>query len=189
MVSVMTVLVTLMLQVSYVPRTHDEPLAEIAIQITEAQPVEEVIGKPVRIIIPAIGVDAFIEDVGLVENGKLDVPEGRENAGWYELGPRPGKRGSAVIDGHLDIGGKPGVFWDLDRLQPGDEVIVIDEFGTSRTFRMKKGETYPVADAPMHEIFANKEAYRLNLITCAGTWREELDHYDQRLVVYAEMED
>lgn len=177
---------TLLLQVSWVPQTHDEPLAEIAIQVTEAQPIEERIGRPVRLMIPAIGVDAFIEDVGLVENEKLDVPVGRENAGWYELGPLPGKRGSAVIDGHLDIGGKPGVFWDLRRLKTGDEITVIDEFKTSRRFRMRKAEVYPVAQAPMQEIFADKSGIFLNLITCAGTWREELDHYDQRLVVYAE---
>src|SRR5690348_15382799 len=42
-------------------------------------------GLPVRIKIPAIGVDAAIEYVGLTPDGLMDVPKKWENTAWYQL--------------------------------------------------------------------------------------------------------
>ena len=65
--------------------------------------------NPVRLIIPAIDINASVEDVGTQANADLATPSQNPwlDVGWYNLGPQPGERGSAVIDGHLD---RPGGF-------------------------------------------------------------------------------
>ena len=41
-----------------------------------------------------------VEDVGLTPGGAMDVPKGPSDVAWFDLGPRPGEVGSAVIAGH-----------------------------------------------------------------------------------------
>src|SRR5947209_11124825 len=90
-----------------------------------ATPVPPV-GLPVRLRIPAIEVDAEVEQVGLTPDEAMDVPRDPHHVAWYNLGPRPGEWGNAVIDGHVDYHGiGPVVFWRLHELQAGDELIVV----------------------------------------------------------------
>src|SRR5205823_13312782 len=88
--------------------------------------------RPLRLIIPAIGVTASVEPVEILPNGNLGTPTRSpwEDVGWYDLGTNPGERGSAVIDGHLDRpGGFPAVFWNLRSLHAGDDVQVLNAKG------------------------------------------------------------
>src|SRR5258708_827346 len=55
---------------------------------------------PARLKIPSIGIDTFVEQVAVTPGGAMDVPKGANNVGWFDLSPRPGAKGSAVIDGH-----------------------------------------------------------------------------------------
>src|SRR5205085_1186906 len=66
-------------------------------------------GVPVRLRIPALGLRTSIEPVGL-RAGAMDVPTNVWDVGWFQLGPRPGDVGNAVIDGHLDSTTGPAVF-------------------------------------------------------------------------------
>src|SRR5262245_23123276 len=52
---------------------------------------------PVRIRIPAIGVDSSITRLGLAPDGTIEVPNDARLAGWYTRGPAPGDAGPAVI--------------------------------------------------------------------------------------------
>ncbi len=47
--------------------------------------------QPVRLVIPAIKLDAFIESVGVLADGDLETPTGKpwEDVGWYSSGPLP----------------------------------------------------------------------------------------------------
>src|SRR3989338_5451724 len=60
-------------------------------------------GLPVRLKIPAIGVNSAIEDALITSDGRMDVPSGSVNVAWFALGPHPGSVGSAVIGGHFGI--------------------------------------------------------------------------------------
>lgn len=142
---------------------------------------------PARLIIPTIGINATIERVGVLSNSDLATPVKSPwvDVGWYELGSRPGARGSAVIDGHLDRpGGYPAVFWNLRNLQPGDQVIVIDTLGRKEVFRVTRLVFYAPQDAPIQDIFGNDNGSFLNLITCAGDWIPSQHQTTLRLVVY-----
>lgn len=186
----------LALQAPLTPRTADGtapahilpiPVPEIGIEQTEAQPVPPPVGMPVRVEIPSIGVDANVVTVGLVGNGKLDVPAHPADVGWYELGAFPGQNGNAVLDGHLDIGKTPGVFYHLRDVNVGDVIRVTDHLGTVRGFRVREAHVYPVNAAPMEKIFGEADGKHLNIITCAGVWRKDMNHYDKRLVVFADL--
>ncbi|RAQ98308.1 class F sortase [Thermogemmatispora tikiterensis] len=144
-------------------------------------------GVPMRLRIPAIGVDAIVEAVGVTASGELEVPVRQpwDDVGWYRLGPRPGERGSAVIDGHLDRpGGAPAVFWRLRELKPGDVVQVLDTQGEWWSFRVHALAYYPPTQAPLQQIFADTSGHYLNLITCAGDWIASEHQTQLRLVVY-----
>ncbi|TME56799.1 MAG: class F sortase, partial [Chloroflexi bacterium] len=54
---------------------------------------------PVEISIPAQGIDAPVERVGLLTNGAMAVPQFVSDAGWLESGSAPGSVGNAVIGG------------------------------------------------------------------------------------------
>src|SRR2546421_4260960 len=148
------------------------------------------VAKPVRLVVPAAGIAAFIEPVGIRPDGDLATPTRSpwEDVGWYDLGPHPGARGSAVIDGHLDRpGGSPAVFWRLRDVQVGDNVMVIDGTGTTLRFHVTAIALYPPQNAPIQQIFGNNSGSYLNLITCAGDWIPSQHQTTLRLVVYTSL--
>lgn len=147
---------------------------------------------PVRLLIPIVGINAPIEDVGVTPDNDLAVPVRNPwmDVGWYGSGPRPGERGSAVIDGHLDRpGGSPAVFWHLQDLHMGNEVMVIDASGKTLRFHVTGTAFYSPQEAPIQEIFGNESGAYLNLITCAGDWIPSQHQTSLRLVVYTEQID
>lgn len=153
-------------------------------------PTTQDIANPLRLTIPAISLDASIEPLGVLPNGDLGTPtqDPWDNVGWYDLGPRPGEPGSAVIDGHLDRpGGAPAIFWRLRELQTGDKVTVLDAHGKTLTFRVTHLAWYDAHTVPIQEIFGNGEGRYLNLITCAGDWIPDQHQTTMRLVVYTTM--
>ena len=146
--------------------------------------------NPVRLIIPAIAINAPIEEVGTQANADLATPthDPWQDVGWYSLGPQPGERGSAVIDGHLDRpGGFPAVFWRLRDLHVGDEVLVKNSSGKTLRFRVTRVELYAPQDAPIQDIFGNWGGTYLNLITCAGDSIPSQHQTNLRLVVYTSL--
>ncbi len=146
---------------------------------------------PVRLLIPMIGVNAPIEVVGVTPDNDLAVPARNPwvDVGWYGSGPRPGERGSAVIDGHLDRpGGFPAVFWRLQNVHMGDEVMVIDASGKTLRFHVTGTAFYSPQEAPIQEIFGNETGAFLNLITCAGDWIPSQHQTSLRLVIYTALD-
>lgn len=168
-----------------IPLSLDEPLPRQPVPVVEAAALPA--AEPLRLVIPAIGVNAPVQPVRVGEDGKLGVPEEADAVGWWRGGVKPGEKGTAVMDGHLDIGPTKGVFWDLDTLVAGNRILVTDADGVVRLFKVVSTQLYDVRTAPLEEIFGQKKGNHLHLITCAGTWDKELDHYDQRLVVFAEL--
>lgn len=137
--------------------------------------------------IPSVGINAPIENVGIASDGTLAVPAQQPwtDVGWYQYGPFPGSKGSAVIDGHLDRpGGSPAVFWNLKNMHIGDIVTVTNAKGQTWHFKTIAMNYYAPDAAPLSVIFGNTSGTYLNLITCAGTWILSQKQTTLRLVVY-----
>ncbi len=172
---------------------------EVAATATVAAPTETpmptattaslaMVGKPVRLMIPRIGIDAAIEAVGDDAQGRMDIPDRVENVAWYTKRAKPGESGNAVISGHLDdYKLDPAVFYDLNQLVAGDEVIVVDENGTEWHFSVENVAVYGDKEVPLDIVFGQAVIPKLNLITCKGTWDATAENYDQRLVVYTHL--
>ncbi|HTD18604.1 MAG TPA: sortase, partial [Ktedonobacteraceae bacterium] len=156
-----------------------------------APPTASLVPPPfVRLLIPAIGVNAPIESVGVRPDGTMETPAQRpwNDVGWYNSGPRPGERGSAVIAGHLDRpGGNPAVFWRLRDLRVGDSVLVVDASGKALRFHVTRIIFFQPQDAPVQDIFGNTAGSFLNLTTCAGDWIPTQHQTALRLVVYTSL--
>ncbi len=154
--------------------------------ITLDQEINNDSGIPTNILINSINVKANIESVGIDNKGRMDVPKKVENVAWYNLGPKPGSIGSAVIAGHLDApNGSPAVFFKLTFLKPGDEIEVIDSKGNNFIFVVQSKEIYDYDKLPLNEVFADTSGKKLNLITCNGSWDNDDKNYLKRLVVYS----
>ncbi len=164
---------------------------ESQIQVAEVDEAEERMPElPVRLLIPAINVDANIQHVGLDTEGtgEMEVPSNFTDVGWYQLGVLPGMKGSAVIAGHYNGKETPqAVFYDLEKLSIGDEVVVMSEAQIEEIFQVVKIETYDY-DAPTEDVFiSNDGKKRLNLITCGGQWLPNEQVYNKRTVVFTEL--
>ena len=97
---------------------------------------------PVGLTIPRIGVRADnIVDLGLADDGTIEVPQDSSAPGWFTPGPSPGQLGPAVIAGHVDSTTGPAVFYRLGELRPGDRVQVARADGSIADFRVDKVET------------------------------------------------
>ncbi|MGG4488029.1 sortase domain-containing protein [Metabacillus idriensis] len=173
------------------PLTNEFTLLKSEVKkLTDAQARQSAQMKgitPVKVEIPSINVEANIEQVGIIENGQMGVPQAINDVGWFEPGVKPGNRGSAVLAGHVDSKTGPAIFFNLKDLKQGDEIIVTDEKGTALTFIVKNQESYPRGSAPIDEIFQTVEGQNLNLITCSGTFNRSAGTHEERLVVFTEL--
>jgi sortase A len=154
----------------------------------QAVPVLSV-GRPARIKIPAIHVDAVVEQVGVTSDGTMDVPKVPDDVAWFGEGPRPGENGTAVIAGHEGWkDGIPAVFDGLSSLHKGDQIYVEDDRGATLTFVVRESRTYdPNADT--ENVFSSNDGKaHLNLITCEGIWDASSKSYSKRLVVFTDKE-
>ena len=162
----------------------------IPVEATGSAPITsdiQQVGVPVYLQIPSIQVAATVEPVGITREGAMDVPQDPNDVGWYKLGPKPGEKGSAVIDGHLD--GEEGliaVFKDLDKVEVGGIVETKDASNKILKFVVRDKKLYDVA-ADTTAIFKKDDGIYLNIITCAGDWDKRAHNYTKRLVVFTEL--
>lgn len=144
---------------------------------------------PKRIQIPAIGVDASIENVGTLANGQMGVPQDEQNVAWFEPGAKPGAKGSSVLAGHVGRTEGAAVFYHLQNLKQGDEVVVTGESGDSLTFVVTGREVFPQNNAPVEDIFGYTARKSLKLITCTGEYIRNSGGHQDRLVVFTELKE
>lgn len=150
-------------------------------------PAAMVAAAPVRLQIPSIGVDSELVDLGLQTDGTLEVPPSGFPAGWYTGAPRPGELGPAIIAGHVDWGGQPGVFFDLRELSTGDEIAITRQDGSTPRFRVTHVEQFAKDVFPTRAVYGDLDHAGLRLITCGGSFDRQMRSYDDNLVVFAEL--
>lgn len=141
--------------------------------------------EPVRVRIPAIGVDAPVVALGLQADGSIEVPTDFSETGWWEDGPEPGEPGPAVILGHVDSYDSPAVFYRLRQLVPGDQIHVDRADGTTVTYRVDGQGQYPKASFPTDAVYGPQPASVLRLVTCDGAFDRGLRSYEDNRIVFA----
>lgn len=143
---------------------------------------------PLALDIPAIGVHSTLQYLGLTSDNRLEVPEGPrfDEAAWYKYSATPGSIGPAVILGHVDSGGYgPSVFFDLGKLQPGDEILVTRADGVVAVFRVDEVRRYLKTEFPTLLVYGETPNATLRLITCGGEFDTDTGHYLDNVIVFA----
>lgn len=183
-----------------VPTTTGAVSTPTVVLPEEATPTatpEPFAGDVVGFRIPRFEVDAGIENIGLVPGeNQLDVPKDPLKVGWYGIYDRPGWFGNAVFSAHVDYWPDiRGPFFNLSRLEAGDEVAVVMANGQEYRYRVFSKQRYDVTTIPMGDLISAPEkpagAEWITLITCGGRFRAYLNgggpgEYLDRDVVVAE---
>ncbi|MGY1773758.1 class F sortase [Blastococcus sp. SYSU D00813] len=142
---------------------------------------------PVRLAVPALGVDVPLDPVGVAADGQMELPADVDRVGWYRYGPVPGAPGSAVLAGHVDDAEQGlGALAPLREAEPGDEVLVTDATGTTSRWRIVARELITKQELPLGQLFAREGAPRLVVVTCGGPFLPEYRSYRDNVVVVAE---
>jgi hypothetical protein len=143
--------------------------------------------EPVRIAIPALGVSARVVDLGLADDGSMEVPSGARPVGWFDRSPTPGELGPAVLAGHVDWGGEAGTFFGLRTLDPGDEVLIDRADGSAVTFVVDRVAEYAKDEFPAGSVYGDIDEAGLRLITCGGEFDAAEASYRDNVVVYTSL--
>jgi LPXTG-site transpeptidase (sortase) family protein len=149
---------------------------------TAAKPAADAF--PVRLVISRIGVDANIEARGLDASRNMLTPKDYHDVAWYNLGPRPGEPGNALLNGHVDWWTGSAVFTRLSELRAGDMLTIVREDGSRVVFKVT-GRQVVKAGARVASLFAPSKVPSLTLITCAGPWDPSILSATHRLLVSA----
>lgn len=144
---------------------------------------------PRTVRIPRIEVEAPLVGHGLDEDGSLQVPpeEKPDVAAWYHGGVTPGAVGTALINGHVDSGTGPAVFYRLGALHPGDVVEIDRADGRTAVFTVNAIEVFDRADFPDELVYSHGERPELRLLTCGGGFSSAAGGYLGNVVVFAHL--
>lgn len=150
-------------------------------------------GVPARLVIPALGVNAAFERIGVDRNAPADAagnrplgnPVDRRNAGWYEPGPQPGSgQGTVLINGHTYRNGS-AIFKEsfAARVQTGQRIDIVQANGSTCSYRIERiwrtvdsKRDYPAIVA-REGLYDSSGPERLFLATCGGRWSDRIQNY------------
>ena len=142
---------------------------------------------PVELRIDQVNASSSLMPLGLNPDQTVEVPPVSQplQAGWYRLGPAPGALGPAVILGHINGGGHPGIFSRLHELKPGDQVKVTRVDGKTALFTVTRLEQVSKNSFPTVQVYGNTTDAELRLITCGGSFDRSKHSYVDNIIVFA----
>jgi len=145
--------------------------------------------RPTSVKIPKIGAESSLLAVAVKTDGTISVPSVHTpmQAAWYKLSPVPGDVGPAIVLGHVDGDKKPGIFYKLKDLAPGDEVDVDRSDGKKVKFVVDRVTQVPKDTFPRDAVYGNSDQPELRLITCGGVFDHAEHSYKDNIVVYAKL--
>jgi sortase (surface protein transpeptidase) len=147
------------------------------------------VAAPAEVAIPRIGARSSLVPLGLNADRTVEVPpvDAPMQAGWFTGAPKPGEPGPAVLLGHVNGGGRAGIFARLAELEPGDEVLVRRGDGGTVRFAVRRVDQVPKTEFPTDEVYGDTAGPELRLITCGGAFDEDADSYRDNIIVYASL--
>jgi sortase (surface protein transpeptidase) len=143
--------------------------------------------EPVTISIPKLGVRAKLIELGLEDNGTMQVPKKAADPGWFTGAPSPGALGPAVIAGHVRWNGALGVFHRLDTMRRGDQVSVTRKDGKTAIFTVTLMKQYSKSQFPTEAVYDPINHAGLRLITCGGAYDPARKRYLDNVIVFAKL--
>jgi LPXTG-site transpeptidase (sortase) family protein len=124
---------------------------------------------PFQLVIPDIGVNAPVNTYGMDANYVPEVPYNGYEVAWYDWSARPGTGGNAVMAGHVTWGGA-GVFYNLDQLQRGDQIVLRGTDGVELSYEVEDNVLVDPNDPSSLVVMAATNEDVITVITCGGTF-------------------
>ncbi|MGF1597610.1 MAG: class F sortase [Acidimicrobiales bacterium] len=140
--------------------------------------------EPVTVRVAGIALEAPVIPVGVDDANQFAVPAA-DTVGWYRYSAEPGRPGASVLAAHVDYGGVPGAFFNLEDVLPGDTLEVELEDGTIILYEVIGNTVYDKTELPADELFRKDGEPVLQLITCGGTFDPNAQSYVANVVVTA----
>ena len=171
----------------YAPRTVLDTESAIGESPPSTLPTDAALVEresPRSLVIDDIEVWSPIAEVGLEDDGELEVPD-ETTVGWYRYGSAPGLPGATVLAAHVSWNRTIGPFHQLGNLEPGATVDVALADGTTRTYVVTERTMYPKDGLPRERIWTTTGDETLVLITCGGSYNSNVRRYRDNIVVYA----
>lgn len=159
-----------------------DPSVPAAAGATTAAPVSDY-----RVSIGKIDASSTLVPLGLNADKTVQVPplSQPQQAGLYTNGPAPGDPGPAVVLGHINSDGRPGVFARLSDLTAGDEVDVARPDGRTAVFQVYRTATVDKSAFPTAAVYSDTPGPELRLITCGGDLNRAAHSYLSNVIVFA----
>lgn len=150
-----------------------------------ARPPAQTAGRPRRLQLPALGIDAPVSPVAVSSAGVLGVPDDVRTLGWWDHGAGVGApAGSTVIDGHVDSAtAGPGALFRLADTPLG-AAVTLSSAGHLTRYTVQARRSYPKTTLP-GDLFVQTGQPRLVIVTCGGTFDTTARHYSDNIVIYA----
>lgn len=145
---------------------------------------------PRYIAIPAIGIpNTPVLKLGLLASGAIAVPDNIYETGWYDGSAQPGQSGAMFIYGHVSSWTANGIFYNLKKLVPGDQVTITRGDAATYTYKVVSIKIYPYNDVDMNQVLAPVDPKQpgLNLMTCTGQVMKGTSEFNERLVVFTSL--
>lgn len=174
----------------------DMPTREILTR-TEAEPSEKHPGAvkdeytvpadhPRAIAIPKLGIEAYVQPVGVDENNQMVAPDNIHFTAWYTGSVAPGEAGLSIINGHAGGRYEQGVFRSITKLIKDDVFRVQMGDKSWREFKVVTTGSYPTSEATKVLFKDDPTIEReLHLITCDGKFDDAAQTYEKRFIVIA----
>jgi sortase (surface protein transpeptidase) len=167
----------------------------LALALTALPPRAEAVepvrlsGVPVRLVIPAIEVDAEIGTFNLNDDRTMPVPQRASLVAWYTFSAWGGATGNAVLAGHRDWQRERGVFYSLGDVADGDIIWLQDADANWYLYQVVWNLALADDSAPVEEIVGPTDTATVTLITCAGAFDRSVGRYVDRRIVRAHLLD
>lgn len=138
----------------------------VKLETSPEPPADTIItGKPVRIKVPAAGIDlTVVEGYYNTQTGDWTLTDDKAQFAMPTSQPND-EAGNTLIYGH----DTPAIFHRLHDLAPGVEAIIYTNNGHVLTYKLRSSE---VIDPKNTSIFTYNGKPQLTLQTCTGIWSE-----------------
>lgn len=116
--------------------------------------------------------------MGTIDSGEV--------AAWLEDCVSPGEYGNSIFNGHVTWKKVAGIFSQLPKMQPGEEIVIEYHDGSTKSFIIESVEIFGIDDAPKHVMAFDTGDARITLVTCYGeSWNSQMGTRDERCAVIA----
>jgi sortase (surface protein transpeptidase) len=142
--------------------------------------------QPRYIRIPRLTVDSRIIPSSIMKKTDMEPPVNTHDVNWFEGSAKPGEKGVVLLGGYVVGPTKPGVFYRLGALKPGDQLEIEDGTSNRYIYRVVDLKAYDPDSLDMEAFKSPIEKGKpgLNILTFTDQFDSSSEQSRKRLIVF-----